>query len=49
MLNPSMKEVGKHKVISVVEKGYLKVKEASGILGVSERQVQEIKGAREEK
>ena len=43
MLNLTMKEAERYKVISEVEEGYLKVKEAAGILGLSERQVYRIK------
>ena len=42
-LNLTMKEAERYKVISEVEGGYLKVKEAAGILGLSERQVYRIK------
>jgi transposase len=38
-----MKEAERYKVISEVEEGYLKVKEAGEILGLSERQVYRIK------
>jgi len=48
MLNLSMEEAERYKVISEVEGGYLKVKEAGEILGLSERQVYRIK-ARVEK
>jgi transposase len=43
VLNLTMKEAERYKVISEVEEGYLKVKEAAGILGLSERQVYRIK------
>jgi len=43
MLNLTMQEAERYKVISEVEEGYLKVKEAAGILGLSERQVYRIK------
>ena len=43
MLNLTMEEAERYKVISEVEGGYLKVKEAAGILGLSERQVYRIK------
>jgi transposase len=39
-----MKEAHKYKIISEVEEGYLKVKEAAEILGLSQRQVYRIKG-----
>jgi len=42
-LNLTMQEAERYKVISEVEEGYLKVKEAAGILGLSERQVYRIK------
>ncbi|HEX9916260.1 MAG TPA: helix-turn-helix domain-containing protein [candidate division Zixibacteria bacterium] len=48
VLNLTMQEAERYKVISEVEGGYLKVKEAAGILGLSERQVYRIK-ARVEK
>jgi len=48
VLNLTMKEAERYKVISEVEEGYLKVKEAAGILGLSQRQVYRIK-ARVEK
>jgi len=38
-----MKEAERYKVISEIEEGYLKVKEAGEILGLSERQVYRIK------
>jgi transposase len=38
-----MKEAERYKVISEVEEGYLRVKEAAGILGLGERQVYRIK------
>ena len=43
MLNLTMKEAERYKVISEVERGYLRVKEAAGILGLGERQVYRIK------
>jgi transposase len=43
MLNLTMQEAERYKVISEVEAGYLKVKEAGEILGLSERQVYRIK------
>ena len=43
MLNLTMQEAERYKVISEIEEGYLKVKEAGEILGVSERQVYRIK------
>ena len=43
MLNLTMKEAERYKVISEVEEGYLKVKEAAEIIGLSERQVYRIK------
>ena len=43
MLNLTMKEAERYKVISEVEEGYLKVKEAVEILGLSERQIYRIK------
>jgi transposase len=43
VLNLTMKEAERYKVISEVEEGYLKVKEAGGILGLSERQVYRMK------
>ncbi len=48
MINLTMGEAERYKVISEVEGGYLKVKEAGEILGLSERQVYRIK-ARVEK
>jgi transposase len=42
-LNLTMEEAERYKVISEEEEGYLKVKEAGGILGLSERQVYRIK------
>lgn len=48
MLNLTMQEAERYKVISEVEGGYLKVGEAAEILGLSERQVYRIK-ARVEK
>ncbi|MCJ7577311.1 MAG: helix-turn-helix domain-containing protein, partial [candidate division Zixibacteria bacterium] len=48
MLNLTMQEAERYKVISEVEEGYLKAKEAAEILGLSERQVYRIK-ARVEK
>jgi transposase len=47
-LNLTMQEAERYKVISEVKEGYLKVKEAGEILGLSERQVYRIK-ARVEK
>jgi transposase len=44
VLNLTMKEAERYKVISEVEGGYLKVKEGAEILGLSERQVYRIKG-----
>ena len=44
MLNLTMQEAERYKVISEVKEGYLKVKEAGEILGLSERQVYRIKG-----
>jgi len=43
VLNLTMQEAERYKVISEVEGGYLKVKEAGEILGLSERQVYRIK------
>jgi len=43
VLNLTMQEAERYKVISEIEEGYLKVKEAGEILGVSERQVYRIK------
>ena len=43
MLNLTMQEAERYKVISEVEGGYLKVGEAAEILGLSERQVYRIK------
>ncbi|MCJ7578603.1 MAG: ISNCY family transposase [candidate division Zixibacteria bacterium] len=43
MLNLTMKEAERYKVISEVNGGYLKVGEAAEILGLSERQVYRIK------
>ncbi len=48
MLNLTMQEAGRYKIISEVEGGYLRIKEAGEILGLSERQVYRIK-ARVEK
>jgi predicted transcriptional regulator of viral defense system len=48
VLNLTMQEAERYKVISEVEGGYLKVGEAAEILGLSERQVYRIK-ARVEK
>jgi hypothetical protein len=39
VLNLTMKEAERYKVISEVEEGYLKAKEGAEILGLSERQV----------
>ena len=44
MLNLSMQEAERYKVISEVDGGYLGIKEAAEILGLSERQVYRIKG-----
>ena len=44
MLNLTMKEAQRYKVISEVEEGYLKVKEAAEVLGLSQRQIYRIKG-----
>jgi transposase len=44
VLNLTMQEAERYKVISEVEEGYLKVKAAGGILGLSERQVYRVKG-----
>jgi len=38
-----MQEAGRYKIISEVEGGYLRIKEAGEILGLSERQVYRIK------
>jgi transposase len=43
VLNLTMKEAQRYKVISEVEEGYLKVKEAAEVLGLSQRQVYRIK------
>jgi len=43
LLNLTMKEAQRYKVISEVEEGYLKVKEAAEVLGLSQRQVYRIK------
>jgi transposase len=43
VLNLTMKEAERYKVISEVEGGYLRIKEAGEILGLSERQVYRIK------
>jgi transposase len=43
MENLTMQEAERYKVISEVEGGYLKVGEAAGVLGLSERQVYRIK------
>jgi transposase len=43
LLNLTMEEAERYKVISEVEEGYLRVKEAAGILGLGERQVYRIK------
>ncbi|HEX9912978.1 MAG TPA: ISNCY family transposase [candidate division Zixibacteria bacterium] len=43
MLNLTMEEVQRYKVISEVTEGYLKVKEAAEFLGLSERQIYRIK------
>jgi len=43
-LNLTMEEAERYKVISEVGGWYLKVQEAAGILGLSERQVYRIKG-----
>lgn len=47
-LNLTMKEAERYKVISEVEEGYLKVKEAAEILELSERQIYRIKARVEE-
>ena len=39
MIGLTMKEAHRYKVISEVNEGYLKVREAAEILGLSERQV----------
>jgi transposase len=44
VLNLTMKEAQRYKVISEVGEGYLKVKEGAEILGLSQRQVYRIKG-----
>ncbi len=44
MLNLTMQEAERYKVISEVDGGYLGIKEAGEILGLSERQVYRIKG-----
>jgi len=43
VLNLTMQEAERYKVISEVESGYLRIKEAGEILGLSERQVYRIK------
>lgn len=43
MLSLTMKEAHRYKIISEVEEGYLKVREAAEILGLSERQVYRVK------
>ena len=43
MLSLTMEEAGRYKIISEVNEGYLKVKEAAFILGLSQRQVYRIK------
>ncbi len=43
LLSLTMKEAQRYKVISEVEEGYLKVREAALVLGLSERQVYRIK------
>lgn len=43
MLNLTMEEAQRYKVITEVEEGYLKVREAAEILGLSQRQVYRIK------
>ena len=43
MVNLTMKEAHRYKIISEVKEGYLRVKEAAEILGLSERQVYRIK------
>jgi transposase len=43
VLSLTMKEAQRYKIISEIEEGYLRVKEAAGILGLSERQVYRIK------
>ena len=48
MLNLTMKEAQRYKVITEVDDGYLKVREAAEILGLSQRQIYRTK-ARVEK
>ena len=43
MLSLTMEDAGRYKIISEVNEGYLKVKEAADILGLSQRQVYRIK------
>jgi transposase len=43
VINLTMTEAQRYKVISEVEEGYLRVKEAAEVLGLSERQVYRIK------
>ena len=43
MLSLTMKEAQRYKVISEVAEGYLKVKAAAELLGLSERQIYRIK------
>ena len=43
MLSLTMEEANKYKIISEVSEGYLKVREAAEILGLSQRQVYRIK------
>lgn len=43
MLNLTMREAERYKVISEVSEGYIKVREAAEILGLSERQIYRVK------
>jgi transposase len=43
VLSLTMEEAGRYEIISQVNEGYLKVKEAADILGLSQRQVYRIK------
>lgn len=43
MVNLTMKEINRYKVISEIMEGYLRVKEAAEILGVCERQIYRLK------
>ena len=43
MINLTMKEAQRYKIISEVEEGYLKIEEAAEILGLSQRQIYRIK------